>query len=95
MLASALTFKAYDGTAVNVACPFMALLSFRGINTPSLAAQGELRRLSLFNIRLGNSHLAVWARLDHHISEGSDIEAMHYNRFTTGGYSCLNVVGGI
>jgi hypothetical protein len=34
-----------------VVCPFMALLSFRGIDTPSLAAQGEQRRLSLFNIR--------------------------------------------
>jgi len=29
----------------------MALLSFRGIDTPSLPAQGEQRRLSLFNIR--------------------------------------------
>ena len=28
--------------------------SFRGIDTPSLAAQGEQRRLSLFNIRRGN-----------------------------------------
>jgi tripartite-type tricarboxylate transporter receptor subunit TctC len=32
----------------------MALLSFRGIDTPSLAAQGEQRRLSLFNIRRDN-----------------------------------------
>jgi hypothetical protein len=31
------------------------LLSFRGIDTPSLAAQGEQRRLSLFNIRRDNS----------------------------------------
>jgi hypothetical protein len=38
-----------------VVCPFMALLSFRGIDTPSLAAQGEQRRLSLFNIRRDNS----------------------------------------
>jgi hypothetical protein len=28
----------------------MALLSFRGISTPSLPAQGEQRRSSLFNI---------------------------------------------
>jgi hypothetical protein len=40
---------------VDVVCPFMALLSFRGIDTPSLAAQGEQRRLSLFNIRRDNS----------------------------------------
>jgi hypothetical protein len=33
----------------------MALLSFRGIDTPSLAAQGEQRRPSLFNIQRGNS----------------------------------------
>jgi hypothetical protein len=33
---------------------FMALLSFRGISTPSLMAQGEQRRSSNFNIRRGN-----------------------------------------
>src|SRR5216684_1841972 len=54
MLASASIFKACDGIAVDVVCPFMALLSFRGIDTPSLPAQGEQRRLSLFNIRRGN-----------------------------------------
>jgi ISXO2-like transposase domain len=32
----------------------MALLSFRGIGTPSLPAQGEQRRSSYFNIRRGN-----------------------------------------
>jgi hypothetical protein len=32
----------------------MALLSFRGISTPSLMAQGEQRRSSNFNIRRGN-----------------------------------------
>jgi len=30
---------------------FMALLSFRGISTPSLPAQGEQRRFSYFNIQ--------------------------------------------
>src|SRR6476619_6367281 len=34
---------------------FMALLSFRGISTPSLPAQGEQRRSSYFNIPRGNS----------------------------------------
>src|SRR5277367_5419808 len=34
---------------------FMALLSFRGISTPSLPAQGEQRRFSYFNIRRGNA----------------------------------------
>jgi len=29
----------------------MALLSFRGISTPSLPAQGEQRRFSYFNIQ--------------------------------------------
>jgi hypothetical protein len=32
----------------------MALLSFRGISTPSLRAQGEQRRFSYFNIQRGN-----------------------------------------
>ena len=32
----------------------MALLSFRGISTPSLPAQGEQRRFSYFNIQRGN-----------------------------------------
>jgi hypothetical protein len=32
----------------------MALLSFRGIITPSLTAQGEQRRSSYFNIRRGD-----------------------------------------
>jgi hypothetical protein len=35
---------------VIVVSPFMALLSFRGISTPSLPAQGEQRRSSYFNI---------------------------------------------
>jgi hypothetical protein len=33
----------------------MALLSFRGISTPSLPAQGEQRRFSYFNIQRGNA----------------------------------------
>jgi hypothetical protein len=43
------------GKAVNgVIAFFMALLSFRGISTPSLPAQGEQRRSSYFNIPRGN-----------------------------------------
>jgi hypothetical protein len=43
------------GEAINVVLTFfMALLSFRGISTPSLPAQGEQRRSSYFNIRRGN-----------------------------------------
>jgi hypothetical protein len=34
---------------------FMALLSFRGITTPSLPAQGEQRRFFYFNIDRDNS----------------------------------------
>jgi hypothetical protein len=34
---------------------FMALLSFRGFDTPSLPAQGEQRRFSYFNIERDNS----------------------------------------
>jgi hypothetical protein len=34
---------------------FMALLSFRGFDTPSLPAQGEQRRSFYFNIPRGNS----------------------------------------
>jgi hypothetical protein len=37
-------------TAAFVLIVFMALLSFRGIITPSLQAQGEQRRSSFFNI---------------------------------------------
>jgi hypothetical protein len=37
----------------------MALLSFVGISTPSLAAQGEQRRHSFFNIRRGNPFLSA------------------------------------
>ena len=37
---------------------FMALLSFRGISTPSLAAQGEQRRFSFFNIRRDDPQVA-------------------------------------
>src|ERR1700724_3702042 len=44
------------GKAVNaVIAFFMALLSFRGISTPSLPAQGEPRRSSYFNLPRGNS----------------------------------------
>jgi hypothetical protein len=41
---------------------FMALLSFRGISTPSLPAQGEQRRFSYFNIQRGNPPLLGWGR---------------------------------
>src|SRR3979409_490188 len=58
MLASASIFKSRNGIAVVVVNPFMALLSFRGIDTPSLPAQGEQRRPSLFNIRRDN-HLVA------------------------------------
>ena len=50
------------GKAVDVVLTlFMALLSFRGISTPSLPAQGEQRRSSYFNIRRGNS---AWTATD-------------------------------
>src|ERR1700676_2833551 len=52
------------GKAVNgVIAFFMALLSFRGISTPSLPAQGEQRRSCYFNIPRGNStvdHLSTF-----------------------------------
>src|SRR5208337_816117 len=41
-------------TAVNVVGFFMALLSFRGFDTPSLQAQGEQRLPPIFNIQRGN-----------------------------------------
>src|SRR5271157_2125176 len=48
------------GKAVNgVIAFFMALLSFRGISTQSLPAQGEQRRSSYFNIPRGNSRVGV------------------------------------
>jgi len=39
----------------------MALLSFRGISTPSLQAQGEQRRPSFFNIGRGNAASLAYA----------------------------------
>ena len=44
-------------TAESVINLFMALLSFRGIGTPSLQAQREQRRPSFFNIGWGNARL--------------------------------------
>jgi hypothetical protein len=40
---------ALAGIAADVISLFMALLSFRGISTPSLQAQGEQRCSSYFN----------------------------------------------
>ena len=50
MFARASSFNALVGMAVDVVSLFMALLSFVGIITPSLAAQGEQRRFPDFNI---------------------------------------------
>src|SRR5271157_2261946 len=44
-------------TAVNVVGFFMALLSFRGFDTPSLPAQGEQRLSLIFNIQRGNAQV--------------------------------------
>jgi hypothetical protein len=44
----------------------MALLSFRGISTPSLPAQGEQRRSSYFNIPRGNSGMAFSTQIRRH-----------------------------
>src|SRR5258707_6988702 len=61
------------GKAVNgVIAFFMALLSFRGISTPSLPAQGEQRRSSYFNIPRGNSFLKIDVEgYEYHVLEGS------------------------
>src|ERR1035441_7927921 len=59
MFASASSFSALVGMAVDVVGLFMALLSFRGISTPSLPAQGEQRRSSYFNIDRDNSQFAA------------------------------------
>src|SRR6266498_5089640 len=47
MFARACSFNALVGMAVDVVSLFMALLSFVGIITPSLAAQGEQRRFPI------------------------------------------------
>ena len=52
-------------TAAVVLIVFMALLSFRGISTPSLQAQGEQRRPSFFNIERDISDIS---RIVHHSS---------------------------
>jgi hypothetical protein len=51
MFERASIFNALVGIAVDVVRLSMALLSFRGFDTPSLPAQGEQRRSSFFNIR--------------------------------------------
>src|SRR5437870_9230173 len=51
MFARASVFTALVGIAVDVVRLSMALLSFRGFDTPRLPAQGEQRRSSFFNIR--------------------------------------------
>jgi hypothetical protein len=58
-----------DGKAVAVVLFLvMALLSFVGISTPSLAAQGEQRRHSFFNIRRGNPAAPRTTALAHPLS---------------------------
>jgi hypothetical protein len=53
-----------EGNTVDVVLIlFMALLSFRGISTPSLPAQGEQRRFSYFNIQRGNPHVVGRGRV--------------------------------
>jgi hypothetical protein len=47
----------------------MALLSFRGINTPSLPAQGGQRRFSYFNIQRGNPSAPFEARSSTSVSQ--------------------------
>jgi hypothetical protein len=68
---SALLGRKVEGNTIGaVLILFMALLSFGGISTPSLPAQGEQRRSSNFNIQLGNpqtqlicrSHNLPWTR---------------------------------
>jgi hypothetical protein len=49
MLASASIFNSLARIAVDVISLFMALLSSRGISTPSLQARGEQRRFFHFN----------------------------------------------
>jgi hypothetical protein len=53
---------ALAGIAVDVISLFMALLSSRGISTPSLQAQGEQRRSSYFNIHRDIARLAPHVR---------------------------------
>src|SRR5271157_4271963 len=48
--------------AVNVVGFFMALLSFRGFDASSLAAQGEQRLPLIFNIQRGNAYVEPLAR---------------------------------
>ena len=57
MFARASSFSALVGMAVDVVSLLMALLSFRGISTPSLSAQGEQRRFAYFNIDRDDSFL--------------------------------------
>ena len=49
MLAGASVLIAFVGIAVDVLSLLHGVASFRGISTPSLTAQGEQRRSSIFN----------------------------------------------
>src|SRR3990172_6344763 len=73
MFARASVFSALAGMAVDVVGLFMALLSFRGISTPSLSAQGEQRRSPFFNIDRDNSP----QRADHLLSLSSGSKPPH------------------
>src|SRR5665811_2266221 len=76
------------GKAVNgVIAFFMALLSFRGISTPTLPAQGVLRRSSYFNIPRGNPPGQGW--LTFLRNHAPDIAAMDLFVVPTIGFDLL------
>jgi hypothetical protein len=63
----------------------MALLSFRGISTPSLTAQGEQRRSSYFNIRRGDPLINVYTGEAIHVVRKG--KAGHINYLESGDYT--------
>src|SRR5580704_5324565 len=62
------------GIAVDVVCPFMALLSFRGIDTPSLAAQGGATPLLSFQHSPGQFHDVPLHQVNRCLRERAAIE---------------------
>ncbi|MGO9234930.1 MAG: hypothetical protein ACLP4V_12960, partial [Methylocella sp.] len=70
-------FNSLAGIAVDVISLFMALLSSRGISTPSLQAQGEQRRFFCFNNDrdIPSDLLPPWLLRDpplHHTGQGAE-----------------------
>jgi hypothetical protein len=72
---SFVTVTALAGIAADVISLFMALLSFRGISTPSLQAQGEQRCSSYFNNDRDIAHIKWLPGLNQMVNDATKLLA--------------------